>query len=132
MTEDQIIKEFPFCKYYRDGTIEIYGNESESPRITAVCPAPDINTKDGEERQKRYDKACTGIILQGYLITEKKLIHNKAFDKKGQKTTLKIVYHPCKNKEEIQMIHAEILKLINGISKRETPADQVLLPQRVG
>ena len=111
-----ILKTFPFCTYYKDGTIEIFGNESGTPQITAVCPAPDINTKDGAERQKRFDEACNGITLQGYLITSKKLIHNQAFDKKGQKTTLQLIYRPCKNNDEIKMVHTEIMKLIKGVT----------------
>ena len=111
---EMIIKEFPFCTYYKDGMIEIFGNESGSPSVTAVCPAPDINTKNGEERQKRHDEACNGITLQGYLITSRKLIHNKAFDKRGQKTTLQVKYRPCKNKDEIQMVHSEIIKIIKA------------------
>lgn len=107
-----VLKEFPFCKYHDDGTIEVFGNESGSPEITGLVPSPDVNTKSGEERQKRYDEACNGIILQGYFIVKTELIRNKAFDKPGQKTTLRVVYRPSKNKEELQMVHSNILKIM--------------------
>lgn len=106
----EVIKEFKFVKYYEDG-FEVFGNKEGSPRITAVIPAPDINHATEEERQKTHTEACNGVTLQGYLITSKRLIRNTAFDKKGQKTTLKIVYRPCKNKEEIKQVAAEIRKI---------------------
>jgi hypothetical protein len=107
-----MIKEFPYVKYHEDGIIEVFGNESGTPIITGVVPAPDINTKDGVERQKRYDEATNGITLQGYFIISQKLIRNEGFDKKGQKTTLKLSYRPCKNKQEIEQIYLKILKIL--------------------
>jgi hypothetical protein len=107
-----MIKEFPFAKYHDEGIIEIFGNESGSPEITAVCPAPDVNTKDGAARQKKYDEACDGITLQGYLIVEKKMIRNEVFDDPGQKTTLQVRYRPCKTKSEIEQLHMQIVKIL--------------------
>lgn len=107
-----MIKEFPFVKYHDGGIIEIFGNESGTPEVTAVVPAPDINTPNGVERQKRYDEATNGITLQGYLIIEKKMIRNKSFDDPGQQTTLQIRYRPCKNRSEIEQVHMQITKIL--------------------
>jgi hypothetical protein len=110
--ETEMIKEFPYCKYHDGGIIEVFGNEYGLPIITGVIPAPDINTKDEIERQKRYDEAIDGITLQGYIIISKKLIRNEGFDKKGQKTTLKLSYRPCKNKQEIEQVYFKILNIL--------------------
>ena len=123
---DKICREFKFCKYYADGTIEVFGNESGTPRITGVMPAPDVNTKDGIERERRYTEAITGITLQGYFIESQKFIKNKAFDKKGQKTTLEIVYRPCTNKSEIEQVYKKIITLlgmepVNGVEVGVVP-----------
>ena len=122
-----MIKECPFCKYYDSGIIEVFGNKEGYPRYTGVCPAPDVNTKP-EDRQKRYDDAINGITLQGYLITYQKFIRNTAFDKKGQKTTLKIKYRPCKNRTEINQVYSKICKILDrnveeyiGISCGDVP-----------
>ena len=114
------MKEFPFAKYYDDGTIEIFGNEEGLPAISGTIPAPDINTSSEEERQKRFDQVCAGISLQGYFFTKKQRIRNIAFDKPGQKTTLSIRYRPCKNEKEIKEVHALVMEILrSGILKEE-------------
>ena len=115
------MKEFPFAKYYDDGTIiEIFGNKEGLPAITGTIPAPDINTSSEEERQKRFDQVCAGITLQGYFFTRKQRIRNIAFDKPGQKTTLSIRYRPCKNEKEIKEVRALVVEILrSGILKEE-------------
>ena len=116
------VREFSFAHYHDDGTIEIFGNEDGFPIITAVCPAPDVNTKTGGERQKLFDEAMNGITLQGYFITEQKMIKNIAFDRPGQKTTLQVKYRACRNKSEIESVHRKIIKIL-GIGS-PTPAPE--------
>jgi hypothetical protein len=106
------IKTSPFVSVHDDGTIEIFGNPDGMPEITGVVPAPDVNTRSEKERQKRFDEACDQITLQGYVIKSKRLIRNKVFDDPGQKTTLKIVYRPCKNKSEIRKVYSEFQKVL--------------------
>lgn len=105
-------KMFPFVRYY-DGGFEVFGNKEGLPRITAVVPAPDVNHRSDEGRQKTHSQACEGVVLQGYLIVSKRLIRNEAFDGPGQKTTLKIIYRPCKNEMEIREVAAQINKILS-------------------
>lgn len=117
MTEVTVIKEFPFAKYYSDGSIEVFGNEEGYPRIKGVIPAPDINHSSEEEREQTHNATCNAITLQGYLITYRKRIRNMAFDSPAQKTTLSIRYRPCRNKEEIQQVYSKIRELIVDLKK---------------
>jgi hypothetical protein len=110
-----IMKEYPFCKYYDDGTIEIFANKNGYPKISGVIPAPDINHSTEEERQKTHNGACDQITLQGYIITSKRLIQNTAFDKPGQKTTLSIRYRPCKNEDEIRGVYLGIRDILKRV-----------------
>ncbi len=109
--KQKIVKEFKFCRYYEDG-IEVFGNKEGLPRITAVVPAPDVNHKTEEDRQKTHNEACNGLTLQGYYIVSKRLIRNEAFDKKGQKTTLKLIYRPCKTPEEVMEVRDSIMQIL--------------------
>ncbi|MFA5715808.1 MAG: hypothetical protein WC998_08705 [Candidatus Paceibacterota bacterium] len=112
------MKEFPFAKYYDDGTIEIFGNKEGLPAISGTIPAPDINTPSEEERQKRFDQVCANITLQGYFFTKKQRIRNIAFDKPSQKTTLSVRYRACKNEKEIKEVHDLIVEILkSGILK---------------
>lgn len=124
-----MIREFSYCKYHDDGTIEVFGNDEGYPRYTGVCPAPDVNTKDGVERQKRYDEAINGITLQGYFITDQKLIKNAVFDKKGQKTTLEIKYRPCMNKSEIELVYSKILHLLGMSAEKYKSVEVGTVPE---
>jgi hypothetical protein len=112
------MKEFPFAKYYDDGTIEVFGNKEGYPRLSGVLPAPDINTASEGERQKRFDDACSGITLQGYFFTKKQRIRNTAFDRVDQKTTLSVKYRACKNKKEIEEVHNLIIEILKQGAKK--------------
>lgn len=72
-------------------------SEDGLPRVTGVLPAPDINTPSEEARVKYHTGACDGITLKGYFVESRNLIHNNAFDRPDQKTTLEVVYRPCRN-----------------------------------
>lgn len=98
---------------YHDNCIEIHGNAEGYPRMTGVIPAPDINTSSEEEREKRFKGACDNLYLQGYFIVSKRRIRNTAFDRPGQKTSLKIVYRPCKKGKEIVQVKGEIQRIID-------------------
>lgn len=117
------MKEFPFAKYYDDGSIEVFGNEEGYPRFSGVIPAPDLNTPSEEERQKIFDRACAGITTQGYFFVKKQRVRNTAFDRKDQKTTLSVRYRACKNKKEIEEVHGLIVEILkSGILENSTEA----------
>ena len=123
MKEQETAKDFKFCRYTEDG-FEIFGNKEGLPKITAVVPAPDVNHKTEEDRQKTHTDACNGITLQGYFIVSKRLIRNEAFDKKGQKTTLKIIYRPCKTPKEMAEVRDSIMQIFADFKakRNEVPA----------
>jgi hypothetical protein len=106
----------PFLTLHDDGTVEIFGNREGLPEITGVVPAPDVNTKSEQDRRKQHNDALEQIILMGYYIKSTKLIRNEAFDDPGQRTTLQIVYRPCKNEEETN----ELFKKFQKIMDRKT------------
>lgn len=123
MTEQKTIKEFKFCRYYEEG-FEVFGNKEGLPKITAVVPAPDINHKTEKDREKTHTDACNGIILQGYYIVSKRLIRNETFDKKGQKTTLKLIYRPCRTPKEMMEVRDSIMKIFEDY-KKKPPEDNL-------
>jgi hypothetical protein len=98
---------------YHDDRIEIHGNADGYPRMTGVIPAPDINTPSEEEREKQFKRVCDDLYLQGYFIVSKRRVRNTTFDRQGQKTTLKIVYRPCKTENEIMQVKDEIQRVVN-------------------
>lgn len=75
--------------------------DAEGPEFTAVVPAPLVAEA---ERQERVDAARREIILDGYLITRERLIHNKAFDKRGEKTTTEFAFRPARDLEEARRV----------------------------
>jgi len=103
-----------YAEYFPDGSVEISGCKDGHPRITAVVPAPDVNTPSEEERVQRHNQACDALYLRGYYIVSRRRIRNTTFDRTGQKTTLKVIYRPCKNKREVEQVHREILRIIRG------------------
>lgn len=117
MKDQKINKEFKFCRYTEEG-FEIFGNKEGLPRITAVVPAPDVNHKTEADRQKTHTEAVNGLTLQGYYIVSKRLIRNEAFDKKGQKTTLKIIYRPCKTPEEMKEVRDSIMQIFGDFKAK--------------
>jgi hypothetical protein len=71
------------------------------PRLSAVCPAPMLSDS---KREERFEAAKRGITLDGYHLVSERRVRNKTFDRKGEKTTLKLVYRPCKNEAEAQRV----------------------------
>ena len=71
------------------------------PRFNAVCPAPFC---PDEEREQRFEEARRALILDGYHIVRETRVRNAAFDKKGEQTTMKLVYRPCKDQAEAQWV----------------------------
>lgn len=109
-----------YVEYSADGAITIFGNREGSPRFTGAIPAPDINTKTLEARLKRYKDACDDLTLQGYFIISRRLVCNTAFDKRGQKTTMKVIYRPCKNEDEAKKVKKEICEISHERQTMET------------
>jgi len=98
---------------YHDDYMKISGNVDGSPRMTGLLPSPDCNTQSEEEREQRHKDACDALYLQGYFIVSKRRIRNPTFDKPGQKTTLKVIYRPCKNEGEILQVKKEIQRILD-------------------
>lgn len=108
-----------FITIHEDGVVEAFGNKEGSPQITAVIPAPDVNTIDEKERQRRYEHGCDGVILDGFLIISKKMIRNKSFDDPGQTTTMEIVYRPAKTKAELKTVADNFREVLLKLVKNE-------------
>lgn len=106
------MKEYAFCKYHDDGTIEVFGNPDGYPRYRGVIPAPNINHTE-EERTEAHKRACDDLTLQGYLFTKKKLIRNIGFYRPDEKTTLSVAYRPCKDEAEIKQVFQEIKTILH-------------------
>jgi hypothetical protein len=105
------MREYPFCKYHDDGSIEVFGTNGGYPRYKGVIPAPNINHTE-EERTASHKKACDDLTLQGYLFTKKRLIRNIGFDRPGEKTTLSVAYRPCKDETEIKQVFEQIRDIL--------------------
>lgn len=103
-----------YAEYFPDGSVEISGCKDGLPRFTGVVPAPDVNTSSEEERVRRHNQACDALYLRGYFIVSRRRVRNPAFDRQGQRTTLKVIYRPCKNKREVEQVHREIKRIIGG------------------
>ena len=117
-----------YVKVNKDGSIQIFGNKDGMPEITGVIPAPGVNTKDEKERQKRHEEACEDLSLLGYFIVSKKLIRNESFDDPGQRTTLQVVYRPCKTRAEIRKVAAELERIVlKRIGEQETVYKQNII-----
>jgi hypothetical protein len=100
-------------EYNDDGKgFTIYGNPSGLPSATCVVPAPSVNCKDESERQKRFESAIEGCILEGKFIVEQKRIRNTAFDKRDEKTTLQLKIRACKTPDEVNAIHDKIVEIL--------------------
>jgi len=108
----EVVKKLDYVTYYDDGSMEISGNEDGMPVIEGVLPAPDVNTASEEEREKRHREGMDSLILNGYFIESARRVRNKAFDKPGQKTTLKVRYRPCKNEGEIRVVKEKIARIL--------------------
>lgn len=102
-----------YAEYGADGSITLYGSRDGYPRFTAVVPSPDINARTPEDREKTHAEACDMLVLQGYYITSQKYIRNPAFDGPGQKTTLEVMYRPCKDEGEMRVVKDRILKILD-------------------
>lgn len=102
-----------YAEYREDGSITLYGSRDGYPRFTAVVPSPDINTRSPEDRERRHADACDMLALQGYYITSQKYIRNPAFDELDQKTTLEVMYRPCKDEGEMRVVKERILKILD-------------------
>ena len=102
-----------YAEYGADGSITLYGSRDGYPQFTGVVPSPDINTRTPEDREKRHADACDMLALQGYYIASQKYIRNPAFDEPGQKTTLEVMYRPCKDEGEMRVVKERILKVLD-------------------
>jgi hypothetical protein len=103
-----------------EDSVEVFGNRDGLPEVTAVVPAPDVNTKSEKDRQDRFDKACDSVTINGYYIVSKRRIKNEAFDAPGQKTTLRVVYRPCKTEKELKIVGSRIHKILATMRTEQT------------
>jgi hypothetical protein len=114
MTTLSEIVTLDFAEYYPDGTISVKWNPENSLEYEGVIPSPDVNTKSEEERKKRHSETLKNITLRGYFTESTQRIHNEAFDKKNQKTTLKVKYRSCRTEKEAAIVMEKIKRELNG------------------
>lgn len=72
---------------------------SNAVEYTAVVPAP-----FEADRAELVESARRKIVLNGYLITDSRRLHNKAFDREGEQTTTELTYRPCRDKDEARLL----------------------------
>lgn len=112
-----------FYTQHPDGRIdvEVAVDPDAKDRIaTFRIPAPNI---DESERQKWVAEGERAIAFMGWIITEKKRVHNPAFDERGEQTTTHINARPCRTEDEAMAVAEKIADLI------ENYADEIPQPQ---
>jgi hypothetical protein len=98
--------------------------DPKGPVYTAVVPAPFITE---EARAERVEAARREIVLDGYLITREKLVHNNAFDKRGEKTTTEFVFRPARDLDEARRV-GEAAHLYLRMARDEIYGPPVIKP----
>ena len=93
-----------------DGKLLLEWDDGTEMIFEAIIPAPFMSEI---ERQERVKKAIDSKYLEGYFVEIKGRVRNKAFDKKGEKTTIKIVYRPCRSEDEAKFVISKVQELIN-------------------
>ncbi len=66
-----------------------------------ICPAPDMSEID---RQKRVAEMRKNIYSNKCIIEKEWRVHNKVFDKKGEKSTTMFRVRPVKTVDELEFI----------------------------
>lgn len=107
---NEVIKKADYVTYYKDGQFEISVHPEGLPRIEGVIPAPDVWMSSEEKRVEFFDTSVMKIYLSGWYVVSQRRIRNTAFDKKGQKTTMKVIVRPCKTKKEAEFVRDKILE----------------------
>lgn len=77
----------------------------EMLQAECIYPAPMVSET---ERQKRLEQYRIGVWARGYIIEKEWRVHNPVFDKKGEKTTTKMLIHPAKTEDEMQFILSKL------------------------
>jgi len=75
--------------------------------IQAECiyPAPIVSET---ERQKRLERYRLQVWGNGCVIEKEWRVHNPVFDKKGEKTTTKMLIRPAKTEDEVRFILSKL------------------------
>lgn len=73
----------------------------EMIKATCIFPCPGV---DEAERQRRLNEHRKNVWGNGCIIESETRIHNPVFDKKGEKTTTKMVMRPARTDDEIAFI----------------------------
>lgn len=90
------------------GTISI-GIVEDGMMAWADIPCPMMTEI---QREEKVQKALNGLYLHGYFVEILGRRRNPVFDKKGEKSTTKIMFRPPKNEDEARFILDKIEKLL--------------------
>lgn len=94
---------------YRDDGIDILTRPDGLPKAWREVPAPMMPEDD---RRARFAQARRALWLEGWFIESERMIRNRVFDKRGEKTTLKLVTRVCKNHDEALQVLGHIREII--------------------
>jgi hypothetical protein len=81
------------------------------PSWEGVVPAPFMSETD---RQRVHREAIEDAALRGFMVVKQARIRNVAFDKRGEKTTLKIEARTCRNRGEALALARDVVRIIEA------------------
>lgn len=100
-------------------TISIAIDPDGLPRVTCTVPMPGTTE---EERRERISAVQQSYVMGGYWIVKSRMIRNRLFDKRDERTTLTITIRPCRNTKEALALSQQIRYFIRQ-AKEEMERD---------
>lgn len=98
-------------KINKDGSGEITINKYGLPAAECLIPGLDLSLT---EREEQLEKAKEGAWLRGLFVDNIRRVRNTVFDKKGQKTSIKMCIRMCKNREEAEFVLGKVKKIVQN------------------
>ena len=83
---------------------------------TSIIPCPNCSEIEIQDKIKK-GRLC--LYAEGFIVTEERRIRNSAFDKKGEKTSTRLVWRQIKNEDEAKFIVRELKGFANKIGGKD-------------
>ena len=81
------------------------------PSFEALVPCP---WSTPLTREPEVTEAIESVYMQGYYLVGTRLIHNEAFDKRGEKTTTQLSFRICKTNDEAEYVLAKVKAIVEA------------------
>lgn len=106
-------------RFFDDGSCVIAIVSDGLPLEEATIPAPFMPEID---RFEMVRQRINSIYLRGFFVEDVQKVKNSVFDREGRKTSTKVLFRPCKSRDEANFVLERIKEIAERYVEGDDPA----------